>query len=190
MDDDLAAFLSPLTPFAREMVTWSFGAMHLACYLTDRTPPRRYVTSARAVVTDGYRVLVVQDPTDKHIVPGGRLQPNEAPEDALKREVLEETGWTLQCFHPVGVLHFTYTKAVPDRWPYPYPDFLQVVYSGMPGTYHPELKEVDDYVRGSGFADVAEVRRLPLNMGQQVFLDAALRLRLFDYPRSDESQAT
>lgn len=187
MDEDLAAFLGPLTPFAEETVTWSIGALLLACYLTDRTPPRRYVTSARAVVTDGGRVLVVQDPTDRHIVPGGRLQANEAPEDALQREVLEETGWTLEYFHPIGVLHFTHTKAVPEDWPYPYPDFLQIVYAGSPGAFHPELMEVDDYVRGSGFASVAEARRLPLNMGQHVFLDAALRLMLRDRSRSDES---
>ena len=95
MDDDLAAFLGPQTPFAEEMVTWATGTMRLACYLTDRTPPRRYVTSARALVTDGDRVLVVQDPSSRHIMPGGRLEPNETPEDALRREVLEETGWRL-----------------------------------------------------------------------------------------------
>ena len=187
MDDDLAAFLGPLTPFGEEMVTWSFGALRLACYLTDRTPPRRYVTSATAVVTDGDRVLVVQHPTDRHIVPGGRLQPNEAPEDALQREVLEETRWTLECFNPVGLLHFTYTKAVPEDWPYPYPDFLQIIYAGSPRVFRPELKELDEYVRGSGFASIAEARRLPLNMGQHVFLDAALGLRLPDHPRSNES---
>ncbi len=57
--------------------------MRLACYLTDKTPPRRYVTSARAVVSDGDCVLVVQDPSNRHIMPGGRLEPNETPEDAL-----------------------------------------------------------------------------------------------------------
>ena len=38
MDDDLAGFLGPLTPFTEETVTWPTGAMRLACYLTDRTP--------------------------------------------------------------------------------------------------------------------------------------------------------
>ena len=83
MNDDLAAFLAPLTAFAEEIHTWPADTMRLACYLTDRTPPPRYVTSARVVVTDGDRVLVVQDPTTKHIMPGGRLEPNsylEAPQ--------------------------------------------------------------------------------------------------------------
>ena len=88
MDDDLAAFLAPLTAFAEEIHTWPADTMRLACYLTDRPPPCRYVTSARVVVTDGDRVLVVQDPPTKHIMPGGRLEPNETPEDALQREML------------------------------------------------------------------------------------------------------
>ena len=88
MDDDLAAFLAPLTAFAEEVVTWPTGTMRLACYLTD-----------------GDRVLVIQDPTTKHIMPGGRLEPNETPEDALQRKMLEETGWTLACFRPIGILH-------------------------------------------------------------------------------------
>ncbi len=85
MNDDLAAFLAPLTAFAEEIHTWPADTMRLACYLTDRTPPR-YVVSARAVVTDGDRVLVIQDPTTKHIMPGGRLEPNSHLEASLTWE--------------------------------------------------------------------------------------------------------
>ena len=176
MDDDLAAFLAPLTTFAEEIHTWPADTMRLACYLTDRTPPPRYVVSARAVVTDGDRVLVIQDPTTKHIMPGGRLEPNETPEDALQREMLEETGWTLACFRPIGILHFTSTDTAPEGSPYPYPDFLQIVYAGSPGSYHPELKEVDGYELGSELVSFADARRLSLDAGQQVFLNAALNV--------------
>ena len=175
MDDGLAAFLGPLTPFVEEVVTWNVGIMRLACYLTDGAPPRGYVTSARALVTDGDRVLVVQDPEGKHILPGGRLEPGETPEDALQRELLEETGWSLASFSPIGVLHFTHIDPVPKGSPYPYPDFIQVVYAGNPEAYHPELKEADDYVLGSELVPVVEARRLPLGAGQVGFLDAATR---------------
>ncbi len=178
MDEDLAAFLAPMTAFAEEMVAWPTGAMRLACYLTESSPPRRYVTSARAVVTDGDRVLVVQDPTNEHIMPGGRLEPNETPEDALRREMLEETGWSLSSFRPIGILHFHHTNPAPEGWTYPYPDFLQIVYAGTPGEYHPEQKEVDGYELASEFVPVVEVRQLPLDAGQHVFLDTAISASL------------
>ena len=174
MDDELYEFLGPLTPISEEVVTWPMGIMQVACYLTDRTPPGRYVASARAVVTDGSRVLVVQDPIDRHIMPGGRLESNETPEDALCREVIEETGWSLKCFRPIGILHFIFLDNEPDDWTYPYPDFLHIVYAGSPGAYHPELKELDGYELGSEFVPIANARSLPLNTGQQVLLSAAL----------------
>ena len=97
---------------------------------------------------------------------------NETP--ALQREMLEETGWTLACFRPIGILHFTYTDAAPESSPYPYPDFLQIEYAGSPGAYHPELEEVDGYELGSELVSVADARGLPLDAGQQVLLNAAL----------------
>ena len=95
-------------------------------------------------------------------MPGRRLEPNETPEDALQREMLEETGLTLACFRPIGILHFTYTDAAPEGSPYPYADFLQIVYAGT--------RFIPPRAGGSGLrARVADARGLPLDAGQQVF---------------------
>ena len=67
---------------------------------------------------------------------------------------------------------------MPEGWIFPYPDFIHIVYAGSPGSYHPELKEVDGYELGSEFVPVAEAQRLNLETGQQAFLDTALRSRL------------
>ena len=174
MDDDLAAFTAPLSASTEEMHAWSVGRFHLACYLTDSVPPHQYVVSARAVVIDGDRVLVVQDPNSKHILPGGKLEPDETVEDALRREVLEETGWSLARFRQIGVMHLHHIDPMPDGYTYPYPDVLHVVYAAAPGGYHPELREVDGYELGAELVPVDEARRLDLNAGQHVFLDAAL----------------
>ena len=74
-------------------------------------------------------------------------------------------------------MHFTHIDAVPEGCPYPYPDFIQVVYAGSPDDYRPELKECDEYVLGSEFVSVGEARGLALDGGQQVFLGAALGAR-------------
>ena len=175
MDADLAVFIAPLTAYTEEMHAWSVGRFHLACYLTDSVPPPRYVVSARAVVTDGDQVLVVQDPNSKHILPGGRLEPDETVEDALRREVLEETGWSLARFRQIGIMHFHHIDPTSDGWTSPYPDFLHVVHAATPGEHHPELREVDGYELGAELVPVDEARRLGLDAGQHVFLDAALR---------------
>ena len=92
------------------------------------------------MVIDGDYVLVVQGPTTKHIVPGGRLRPKDTLEDPLQREVLEESGWHLACYRRIGILHFTHTDAALEGWSNPHPDFLQILYAGSPGEYHPDLK--------------------------------------------------
>lgn len=175
MDDDLAEFLSSLTPFAEETRIWApLGTMRIECYLTDKTPPSKYVSSARAVVVDGDRVLLVQDPYESHIIPGGRLEPDETPEDAMRREVIEETGWSLAFCKPIGILHFTHICPMSEGQR-TQPDFLQVVYAAIPGKYHPELKEADGYEIGSEFVSIDQVRQMPLGSGQQAFLETALK---------------
>ncbi|MXZ02570.1 MAG: NUDIX hydrolase [Chloroflexi bacterium] len=174
MDDDLAEFLSPMTAFAEETRIWApLGTMRIVCYLTDKTPPIRYVSSARAVVIDDDRVLLVQDPHEIHIIPGGRLESGETPEEAMRREVIEETGWSLAFWKPIGVLHFTLVCPM-SQGQKVQPDFLQVVYAGVPGKYHPELREADGYEIGSEFVSIDRVRRMPLGSGQLKFLEAAL----------------
>ena len=79
------------------------------------------------------------------------------------------------CLRPIGILHYAYVDPLPEGLSYPYPDFLQIVYAGSEDGYNPECKEVDGYELGSEFVSVADARSRPLNAGQQVFLDSALR---------------
>jgi ADP-ribose pyrophosphatase YjhB (NUDIX family) len=66
-----------------------------AAFLTfGRMPP---FVSTSAIVTDGDRLLVVIDPIRREpILPGGHLRWNENPEQAVVREVREETGIVIE----------------------------------------------------------------------------------------------
>ena len=51
-----------------------------------------YRVSAKGLILMQNRALLVRKPGGYWSLPGGRLEEGEAPEDALARETLEETG--------------------------------------------------------------------------------------------------
>lgn len=140
MDDDppLAAYLAGRDPVARGSVVWGKEGeerwpLDVTAYLTEDCPPLAYVTSVRALVLKDDALLAMDDEAGLHIMPGGRREPGEAPVETLRREVLEESGWTLRVGPLLGVLHFRHLGPEPSRaaaspYHYPYPDFLNLVY--------------------------------------------------------------
>lgn len=46
------------------------------------------------IADDAGRILLVETPTGRHYLPGGRLEPDESPRQALLREIAEECGWS------------------------------------------------------------------------------------------------
>ena len=73
--------------------------------------PYRDRPGAYAVAMRGGRVLCVwQD--DELQLPGGGIDPGESPWQALRREVLEETGWVIHA--PVRIAGFQRFAWLPD----------------------------------------------------------------------------
>jgi hypothetical protein len=62
----------------------------------------------------------------------------------------------------------------PDDYPYPYPDFLQLVYVATADQFIPEAIKFDHYVVESRFWCVQEIRPLLKNQAQLALLDVAL----------------
>ncbi len=58
--------------------------------------PLKYVTSAGGVVFHGRRVLILKKMNGDWVLPKGKVEPKESPENAAAREVSEETGVTAQ----------------------------------------------------------------------------------------------
>jgi len=173
----LAEFLSAQVARVEEDVRWGQLRFRVGSYLGERLPPLELITSARAVVLREGSVLVVQDPTAVHILPGGRREAGETLHQTLQREVLEETGWALDEPTLLGFKHFRHLQPEPAGYAHPYPDFFQAVYVALARSYDPGARETDGYELGAGFRSLADVRRLDLPPNEQIFLRAALAWR-------------
>lgn len=180
MNEDLGKYLITSTKLGSIDVMWGEGTMpvKITTYLSDTMAPERYISSARSIVFKENSVLVVsQENGHQYILPGGRLEQGESPLEALHREILEETGWTIGNIKHTGFMHLHYPGSKPDGFKYPFPDSIWSIFMSEAMEYKPEMKIYDKWVSGSEFRDIIEVKQLPLDKGELLLLDEALKLR-------------
>ncbi|MFC1947844.1 NUDIX domain-containing protein [Chloroflexota bacterium] len=180
MSEDLEQYLIASTKLDSIDVMWGEGTIpvKITLYLSDTMAPARYISSARSIVFNGNSVLVIsQENGHQYILPGGRLEAKESPLDALHREILEETGWTVTDTRHIGFMHLHNLGSKPDGYNYPYPDIIWPIFISEAVEYKPDMKIPDEWVFDSEFRDIIEVKQLPLDKGDLLLLDEALKLR-------------
>lgn len=176
MESDLSRFRARHSPVVTESVAWGNQfRFRIASYLCDEFPPLGFVTSVRAVVLLDGLALLQRDQDSLHILPGGRREAGEPPEATLRREVREETGWTLDLVSVLGFMLYHHLDPKPPDHPYPHPDFVQIVYAGRAARFSAEAKLDDGYEVESTLLPVANLQGLGLSQRELVYLDAALR---------------
>ena len=94
---------------------------------------------------------------DKWIGIGGKFEDRESPEQCVRREVLEETGLTLNACNYRGIITF-----VSDKWP---TEYMHLFTSS---DFIGEIKECDEGVLE--WVDKQKIYSLPLWQGDKIFL--------------------
>ncbi|HEX4941547.1 MAG TPA: NUDIX hydrolase [Actinomycetota bacterium] len=138
-----------------------------------RLPSAGHVTSVRSVVRRGDDVLTVRNKDEWHVLPGGRRERGESPEETLRREVLEEAGLHIDPPVQLGFMHLHHVTPEPSDYEYPFPDFLWLVYVSEAGR-STRGQLIDDYEEEAVFRPAAEARMLELSGESRVSLEAAL----------------
>ncbi len=163
-----------------ETVRWRWQQietqLEIAYYTASRLPDLAAVTSVRGIVQRGDAILVVKNVEgDQHIIPGGRIEAGETLLDTLVREISEETSWVVASPQLLGVMYYCHLAPRPDRYPYRYPEFLQVVYGVEAALFSPDRRLADDYETEARFVPVDNVLNLPIPNGQKAFLSQLRR---------------
>jgi len=168
----LADWLARLTPVDDAPLIAVWGEAHRLerrFYATPEAPPDDLVSSVRAVMFRKSAVMVVRDHDGSgHIMPGGRRESGETQEDALAREIGEETGWRFETARRFGFLHFRHLTPKPDGYAYPYPDFFQTLHV-VEATDHDRRRIVrDDWETHSRMTPIARALTAVRNEQQPI----------------------
>ncbi|MFN8516934.1 MAG: NUDIX domain-containing protein [Chloroflexia bacterium] len=108
----------------------------------------------------------------------GGARRGETIEATVRREVLEETGWSLGTLDQLAVVHYRHINPRPPGYPYPYPDFAQIIYLSEALVFDPAATIPDEWVAASGLYSAAEALRLVApRASERLLLEAALARR-------------
>ncbi len=166
---DFERVLELVEPAGSRETVWGNGTLPLrvTAFLGTVELPSELVTSVRCFVQVRNQMVICETPNGTwHPWPGGRREAGESYEETAKREVHEETGWILnaETTQPIGWLHLEHLRKPPKGYPFPHPDFLQVVYvagsNSRDGGEDNEWTDTEGYELCSRLVSIDEARSL------------------------------
>lgn len=158
--EELAAAFVPgldrLTPLIdMDDVQWPNARLRRRVFIGDHAWPEPLTTSARAVVFKGSRVVVVSQSDGLcHIQPGGGLEPGESIEAAVRRELGEETGWTVGALKPLGFQLLQPLTPKPPGSTRRWGDMVHALYVAEAAAYDQRLRDRMQIETGSRLTPV------------------------------------
>ena len=154
-DPAFAARLARLEPMQDLEVQWPALRLRVRTYIGDIACPTALALSARAVVFKDSRVVVVrQDDGLHHIEPGGGLEPGETVEAAVRREVAEETGWSVGPLRLLGLHHFTPLGEPLPNFRFRWGDFVHPIFVAEAARYDRAARDMSQIELGSRLTQI------------------------------------
>ncbi|MEM7332110.1 MAG: NUDIX domain-containing protein [Chloroflexota bacterium] len=176
--NSLANFFITHTPLMPEIAYWGTMKLKISNYITPVIPPAEFISSVRCVLFKEDKIMVIQNPNgENHVMPGGRCEPGETLEETGRREILEEVGWHMGPLKVIGTRRFHHLTPKPNGYKYPYPDFLQLIYTAEATLFSVEGKQFDRYVASAEFYPITAVSKIDLSPGERLFFNTALQNR-------------
>lgn len=177
MDDPVGDFIGERRPAYAGETQWWTVRLSVAFHPWTELPPDPLISAVRAVVFKGSKVMVVDDPIDTHVMPGGRREAGETLLQTLEREVMEECGWTVRSPRFFGLFHFRHLTPKQEGYRYPYPAFLHILYVTEAVAYNRAgLLRAGEIETGSRMTPISRAMAA-LSEEQRTVLAAALQVR-------------
>ncbi len=141
--------------------------------LSDALPPVETVTAAFALAFYEERFLLADLVARGLDIRGGYIEPGETPEEAMRREVYEETGARLGPARLLGYERRHVIGPKPPGYPFPYPDSHLVYYVAR-------VCSLDDFApdeeaRGPALLRPTEARRVRWVRSNPILFETAMR---------------
>ena len=180
MFNTITDFLEGKTAVSSQTPIWQWHnhplELHQQLYLGHTLPPDALSSSVRAILLRENEVMVIRDhQNEPYLIPGGRREPGETILETLRRELLEETGWSVRETAVIATYHFQHLAPKPPAYQYPYPHFFWPIFVAHADQFHPQAIEEDFYVTHASFQPIEAVLTWSFADGQRELLKAACK---------------